>query len=192
MSNTNQDDLIILDETITDLDWNNSNNLTSEVSLPTETITLEQPISDNWGLGIDLSNLSTESSLTSDVKTEEVSDLLKEETTWDSLIIENSEGIKNEDIVAPSSLNEDFDLDEFTERFIVQLNSWKDHIVALIKDNEDKIKNLEAEVKDIEKQISDLKVRGETLSKENERIDARINLLTWDIKTNFNKLRKKA
>lgn len=191
MSTTNQDDLIILDETITDLSLDDSNNLTPE------TTNLDQSTSDNLWLWIDLSNLTTESissweNLAVETKPEESDLLTTEVDSWDSLIVENSEGIKNEDIVAPSSLNEDFDLDEFTERFIVQLNSWKDHIVALIKDNEDKIKSLEAEVKDIEKQIADLKVRGETLSKENERIDGRINLLTWDIKANFNKLRKKA
>jgi len=219
---SNEEDLLILDDDTSDLTLDSTSEVAPEVSTsdaPSDALvdfTLDEKeeniipevenISDsNTSIEevVDTgSDLNLDFSLTPDepVAQKEVpldSTPVKEDTTIDfggalNEISDLKNDIKVENKETTSAENDTFDLETAIWGFIEQITTIKKKNLSLVEQDEKQIESLEWEIKGLRDQISDLKWVIKSLKDDNDKIDSKIWLLNGNKAASFHKTRKKA
>jgi len=219
---SNEEDLLILDDDTSDLTLDATNEVEAEVSTSDTTsdtlvdFTLDDkeeavipevtPIVDSNtsteevvdagnDLNLDFSLTPDEPVVQKEVILEPVA--VKEDTTIDfgGALDEMSDlksDIKTKDIEVESAQNDNFDLETAIWGFIDQISTIKEKNLKQNELLEKEIESLEWDIKISRDKITDLRWSIKSLKDDNDKIDSKIWLLNWNKAASFHKTRKKA
>lgn len=161
--------------------------ITEDKTTEDKTITTEKKVDDDNSNGFDLWDFSTDSSeekiIETEVETEEL-DLKPNEDLSTSLGLSSDNNLT---ISADSSIennSEVFSLKVATETFVSQLEKAKEQNSNSIERDEGEISNRENQITSLKSEITDFNKSIKEKKSDNNEIDSKILLVTWNSKAN--------